>query len=55
MQASQEAVAQQLANKVRRSLLEAWGRDRGKWVQATRDSQQFCWALGAEQPGDEGL
>eukprot|EP00435_Cladocopium_sp_Y103_P057863 s1409_g20.t1 len=30
---SQEVAAQQAANKVRKSLLEAWGRDRGKWAQ----------------------
>lgn len=30
---SQEVAAQHAANKVRKSLLEAWGRDRGKWAQ----------------------
>lgn len=32
-ESSQEVAAQQAANKVRKSLLEAWGRDRGKWAQ----------------------
>ncbi|CAJ1376238.1 unnamed protein product [Effrenium voratum] len=35
--AAQEASAQQVADKVRRSLLEAWGRDRGKWAQERAD------------------
>jgi len=33
VKSSQEAAVQQAANKVRKSLLEAWGRDRGKWAQ----------------------
>eukprot|EP00931_Biecheleriopsis_adriatica_P050756 TRINITY_DN29412_c0_g1_i1.p1 TRINITY_DN29412_c0_g1~~TRINITY_DN29412_c0_g1_i1.p1 ORF type:complete len:661 (-),score=196.65 TRINITY_DN29412_c0_g1_i1:83-2065(-) len=32
-EASQEAAVQQAAEKVRRSLLEAWGRDRGQWAE----------------------
>eukprot|EP00439_Symbiodinium_sp_Y106_P005439 s5899_g1.t1 len=32
-EAAQEVAAEQAANKVRRALLEAWGRDRGKWAE----------------------